>query len=141
VKAIHAMHAFPLKETPLSIVQCRQEEQSMSNELPAAETSASPPADGGSAADDVSGLPSLAALAIAADPALAPSAAGSFPATELDIAAPADADSYDGHVALALDLAELPGMESVLDGLASSADLFDVPPIDIAGGWDDAGPA
>ncbi len=115
----------------------------MSSERPAPEASASEPGDAGAGADDMGALPSLAALAIAADPALPkPFAEGEpLPAGNLDVSAPADAHAYDGHVALALDLSELPGMESVLDGLASSPDLFDVPAIDIANGWDDAGPA
>jgi hypothetical protein len=114
----------------------------MSSELPAAEPSTTPPADAAPGSDGAD-LPSLAALAIAADPALPrPAAVGELlPPVDGDVgAALADANAYDGHVALALDLDQLPGMESMLDGLMSSPDLFDVPPVDIGGAWDDAAP-
>lgn len=51
----------------------------------------------------------------------------------------ADAHGYDGHVALALDLGALPEFDTTLDLLTSSHHLFDVPAIDVAGSFDDAG--
>ena len=47
-----------------------------------------------------------------------------------------DAHTYDGHVALVLDPGLLPEIDSMLDLLTSSHDLFDVPAMDI-GGSDD----
>ena len=50
----------------------------------------------------------------------------------------ADDHVYDGHVALVLDPESLPGMDSTLDLLTTSTDLFDVPAMDIGGEWNDA---
>jgi hypothetical protein len=49
-----------------------------------------------------------------------------------------DAHGYEGHVALALDAGVLTSMDSTLDLLTSSHDLFDVPVLDICRGGDDA---
>lgn len=46
--------------------------------------------------------------------------------------------AYDGHVALALDPGVLPDIDTTLDMLTSSHDLFDVPPLDVSGVMDDA---
>ena len=42
------------------------------------------------------------------------------------------AQSYDAHVALTLDPGFLPDIDSTLDALTSSHDLFDVPVLDVA---------
>jgi hypothetical protein len=78
---------------------------------------------------------SLDSLSIVADPALARLAATyqtshAFDGVDLGYA---DTHLYDGHVALALDPGLLPAMDSMLDLLTSSHDLFDVPAVDIAG--------
>jgi hypothetical protein len=39
--------------------------------------------------------------------------------------------AYDGHIAFALDLGTLTGLDAALDGLTSSHLLFDVPAIDV----------
>lgn len=44
----------------------------------------------------------------------------------------ADANAYDGHVALALDTGVLPDIDSTLDLLTSSHHLFDVPALDVS---------
>jgi hypothetical protein len=43
----------------------------------------------------------------------------------------ADANTYDGHVALVLDTGVLPALDSTLDLLTSSHHLFDVPALDV----------
>jgi hypothetical protein len=78
-------------------------------------------------------LPSLALLAVAADPALAGFAVAQVDPT-LGAVAQTDGLVYDGHVALVLD----PGMDSTLDLLTTSADLFDVPAMDIGNVGNDA---
>jgi hypothetical protein len=50
---------------------------------------------------------------------------------------PADLEAYDGHVALALDPAASPDIDSTLDLLTTSPDLFDVPAMDVAVSVDD----
>ena len=50
----------------------------------------------------------------------------------------ADGHVYDGHVALVLDPGFLSGMDSTLDLLTTSTDLFDVPAMDVDGTWNDA---
>jgi hypothetical protein len=50
---------------------------------------------------------------------------------------PADANAYDGHVALALDTGILPEIDSTHDLLASSHHLFDVPALDVSASPDD----
>jgi hypothetical protein len=62
---------------------------------------------------------------------------GAEPAPE---SAFADAPAYDGHVALALDLEVLPGIDSTLDLLISSHQLFDVPALDVSSVLDDSLP-
>jgi hypothetical protein len=52
----------------------------------------------------------------------------------------ADAPAYDGHVALALDLDVLPEIDSTLDLLISSHQLFDVPALDVSSVLDDSLP-
>jgi hypothetical protein len=42
------------------------------------------------------------------------------------------AQSYDAHVALTLDPSSLPDIDSTLDALTSSHNLFDVPALDVA---------
>jgi hypothetical protein len=49
-----------------------------------------------------------------------------------------DTQSYDGHVALALDADILPNIDITLELLTSSHHLFDVPALDIAGTADDS---
>jgi hypothetical protein len=53
----------------------------------------------------------------------------------------ADANAYDGHVALALDTGVLPDIDSTLDLLTSSHDLFDVPALDVSSTPDDTSSA
>jgi hypothetical protein len=53
----------------------------------------------------------------------------------------ADAHAYDGHVALALDMDVLPDIDSTLDMLTSSHQLFDVPALDVANVLDDSLPS
>ena len=53
----------------------------------------------------------------------------------------ADANAYDGHVALALDTGVLPDIDSTLDLLTSSHHLFDVPALDVSSTPDDASSA
>ena len=85
-------------------------------------------------------LPSLAALAAAADPTLVGLVGAEQPTPVLDDGIPGQVDghAYDGHVALVLDPGFLPGMDSTLDLLTTSTDLFDVPAMDIGGEWNDA---
>lgn len=85
-------------------------------------------------------LPSLAVLATAADPTLVGLLGAAQPTLVLDDGIPSQADGhvYDGHVALVLDPESLPGMDSTLDLLTTSTDLFDVPAMDIGGEWNDA---
>jgi hypothetical protein len=52
-----------------------------------------------------------------------------------------DANAYEGHVALALDTGVLPDIDSTLDLLTSSPDLFDVPALDLSSGQDGASSA
>jgi hypothetical protein len=114
----------------------------MSDERPAGEPLASTSANTGAEAASEAVLPSLAALAVAADPTLAAVAALAEPLPPLDgdILGQGDAHAYDGHVALVLDPALLPDMDSTLDLLTSSPDLFDVPALNIGGDWHDATP-
>jgi hypothetical protein len=51
-----------------------------------------------------------------------------------------DAQAYDGHVALELDAGLLPDIDSTLDLLTSSHQLFDVPVLDVASVLDDSLP-
>ena len=53
----------------------------------------------------------------------------------------ADANAYDGHVALALDTGVLPDIDSTLDLLTSSHHLFDVPALDVSSTPDDTSSA
>lgn len=53
----------------------------------------------------------------------------------------ADANTYDGHVALALDTGVLPDIDSTLDLLTSSHHLFDVPALDVTSPPDDTSSA
>jgi len=53
----------------------------------------------------------------------------------------ADANAYDGHVALALDTGVLPDIDSTLDLLTSSHHLFDVPALDVSSTSDDTSSA
>ena len=52
-----------------------------------------------------------------------------------------DTNAYDGHVALALDTGVLPDIDSTLDLLTSSHQLFDVPALDVSSSPDDASSA
>jgi hypothetical protein len=52
-----------------------------------------------------------------------------------------DTNAYDGHVALALDTGVLPDIDSTLDLLTSSHQLFDVPALDVSSSADDASSA
>jgi len=52
-----------------------------------------------------------------------------------------DANVYDGHVALALDTGILPDIDSTLDLLTSSHQLFDVPALDVSSTPDDTSSA
>jgi hypothetical protein len=49
----------------------------------------------------------------------------------------ADANTYDGHAALALDAAVLPAIDATLDLLTSSPDLFHIPALDLPVGGED----
>jgi hypothetical protein len=91
-------------------------------------------ADLGAEADGTE-VSSLDTLPIVADPALAGLAATYQTSHAFDgvDSGYADTHLYDGHVALALDPSLLPAMDSMLDLLMSSHDLFDVPAMDIAG--------
>jgi len=53
----------------------------------------------------------------------------------------ADANAYDGHVALALDTGVLSDIDSTLDLLTSSHHLFDVPALDVSSTSDDTSSA
>jgi hypothetical protein len=53
----------------------------------------------------------------------------------------ANANAYDGHVALALDTGVLPDIDSTLDLLTSSHHLFDVPAMDVSSTPDDTSSA
>ena len=105
-----------------------------------ADTGAPASADGGSATVDAD-VVSLEALPAAADPALAAlqGHGQTLPIYDLEAIGRGDLH-YDGHVALALDAADLPGMDTMLDLLTVSPNLFDVPALDIAGGSGDASP-
>ena len=111
----------------------------MSDDSPAGEPPAAVPVDASSETAGGAELPSLALLAVAADPALAGFAVAQVDPT-LDAGAVSQTDSmvYDGHVALVLDPGTLPGMDSTLDLLTTSADLFDVPAMDIGDVGNDA---
>jgi hypothetical protein len=114
----------------------------MSDEHPAGEPPASTSANAGAEAASEVILPSLSALAVAADPALAGvvTLAESHVPLDADILGHGEAHAYDGHVALVLDPTLLPDMDSTLDLLTNSPDLFDVPALDIGGDWHDATP-
>ena len=56
---------------------------------------------------------------------------GQWGGTPIDSAVAADTNTYDGHVALALDMGVLPALDSTLDLLTSSHHLFDVPALDV----------
>jgi hypothetical protein len=114
----------------------------MSDERPAGEPLPSTSADTGAEAASEAALPSLAALAVAADPTLAGVAAPTepLPPLDVDVLGHGEAHAYDGHVALVLDPALLPDLDSTLDFLTSSADLFDVPALIIGGDSHDATP-
>jgi|GEM_PF-4996834 len=60
---------------------------------------------------------------------LAEGLAGNLEDTEAT--ALAGVHEYDGHVALALDAGLLPSIDTALDLLTSSHDLFDVPAVDL----------
>jgi hypothetical protein len=64
-----------------------------------------------------------------------------LPPPAVDVVEHGEAHAYDGHVALVLDPALLPDMDSTLDFLTSSPDLFDVPALIIAGDSHDTTPA
>jgi hypothetical protein len=49
-----------------------------------------------------------------------------------------DSNVYDGHAALALDAVVLPAIDSALDLLTSSPDLFDIPALQLPSGGEDA---
>lgn len=53
----------------------------------------------------------------------------------------ADVNTYDGHVALALETGVLPALDSTLDLLTSSHHLFDVPALDVSSDPGDASSA
>lgn len=112
----------------------------MSDDIPAGESSAAVPVDAGSeGAGGAELLPSLALLAVAADPALAGFAAAQVdPMWDAAALGQADGHVYDGHVALVLDPGTFPGMDGTLDLLTTSADLFDVPAMDIGDAGNDA---
>jgi hypothetical protein len=83
---------------------------------------------------------SLHALAVAADPALA-GLGGTYQtghAYDVGDLGQSDTHAYDAHVALVLDPGLLPEIDSMLDLLTSSHDLFDVPVMDFVGASDDA---
>ena len=95
------------------------------------------PADTGApaSADGNADVVSLEALPAAADPTLAAlqGHGQTLPIYDLEAIGRSDPQAYDGHVALALDAADLPGMDTMLDLLTVSHNLFDVPAMDIAG--------
>ena len=111
----------------------------MSDDSPGGEPQAAVSSDTGPGPAGGAELPSLALLAVAADPALAEQIGAGQPDPLLDgsILGQADGHVYDGHVALVLDPGFLSGMDSTLDLLTTSADLFDVPAMDVDGTWND----
>ena len=114
----------------------------MPDEKPSAETDANSPADAEpltvAGGED---LP-LHALAVAADPALAGSWGANVQQVEdVTVLSHGDMLNYDGHVAIALDAGLLPDMDSTLDQLIFSHDLFDIPAMDIGAGADDVSQA
>jgi hypothetical protein len=98
-----------------------------------------PSTDGEAQAPTAADALPLAALALAADPILAPTLYGDAPAGAAPVAL-ADATQYDGHVALALDADALPALDSMLDLLVTSHDLFEIPAIDSVSPLDDSTP-
>ena len=114
----------------------------MSAAEPAGAPHADVPSDLGSETAGAADL-SLHALAVAADPTLA-GLPGAYPAGQAYHAydggdlGQGDTHFYDSHVALVLDPGLLPDIDSMLDLLTSSHDLFDVPAMDIGGALDDA---
>jgi hypothetical protein len=110
----------------------------MSDADPPADTGAPASADGGSATVDTD-VASLDSVPAAADPTLAAlqGHGQALPIYDLEAIGRGDLHAYDGHVALALDAADLPGMDTMLDLLTVSYNLFDVPAMDIAGGSGD----
>ena len=114
----------------------------MSNDSPGDTPQATASFDAGPEMAGGAELPSLALLAVAADPALVGlvGAEVAVPALDGTILGQGDGHVYDGHVALVLDPGSWPGMDSTLDLLTTSPDLFDVPAMDIDGAWNDATP-
>ena len=114
----------------------------MAADNPAEATGANSIADGESQAPVTGDALPLAALAVAADPAMALTLGGGAlnHADDAGPVSPADAIAYDGHVALALDADALPGINSMLDLLVTSHDLFDIPSIDSVQPFDDSTP-
>jgi hypothetical protein len=49
-----------------------------------------------------------------------------------------DSNVYEGHAALALDAVVLPAIDSALDLLTTSPDLFDIPALQLPAGGEDA---
>jgi hypothetical protein len=49
-----------------------------------------------------------------------------------------DSNAYEGHAALALDAVVLPAIDSALDLLTTSPDLFDIPALQLPSGGEDA---
>ena len=114
----------------------------MAADSPADATGANSTTDGDFQSPDGADALPLAALAVAADPALALTLGGGalVQAHDVGLATSADAMGYDGHVALALDADALPGINSLLDLLVTSHDLFDIPSIDSVQPFDDSTP-
>jgi hypothetical protein len=106
----------------------------------ASTSGASPSTEGSSGAPAAADALPLDTLAAAADPALVSTifvgAVGDM--TDAGAALDVDAMHYDAHVALTLDTDALPAMDSLLDLLVTSHDLFDIPAIDAVSPLDDA---
>jgi hypothetical protein len=66
---------------------------------------------------------------------------GQWGDTPNDPTVAAETNTYDGHVALALDMGVLPAIDSTLDLLTSSHHLFDVPALDVPSDPGDASSA
>ena len=98
--------------------------------------------DGLHAADGVEGAAGPADVPLATAELANLLANGQWPTSDHGLNSDAaDANAYDGHVALALDTGVLPDINSTLDLLTSSHHLFDVPALDVSSTSDDTSSA
>ena len=83
-------------------------------------------------------LPSLALLAVAADPALAQQiGAGQPDPYSTEVSSGRQTATSTTGTSHSFDPGFLSGMDSTLDLLTTSTDLFDVPAMDVDGTWND----